>query len=61
MKILMISHYPPQRCGIGAYAEQSVARLRQEGNIVNILTPAEGDGDFVEDLTGGFKLLRLLK
>lgn len=61
MKILMVTHYPPQHCGIGSYAEQSVLRLRREGHLVNLLTPPEGDGDFVEDLLGDFNLLKIRK
>ncbi|ATW27731.1 glycosyltransferase [Candidatus Formimonas warabiya] len=61
MKILMVSTYPPMKCGIGTYAFQAVQKYRSEGNIVDTLTPHEGKGDFVEDLCGSFKILKLLK
>jgi glycosyltransferase involved in cell wall biosynthesis len=58
----MVSTYPPKHCGIGAYAEQSTARLRSEGHVVDILSPdRQGNVDFAWDLCGGFKLLQLLQ
>ena len=39
MKILMVTPYPPERDGLAAYAVQSVARLRAEGNDVEVLSP----------------------
>ncbi len=58
----MVSTYPPKRCGIGAYAEQSVAQLRSEGHVVDIVSPDEqGNVDFAWDLRGGAKLLRLFQ
>lgn len=60
-KILMVSSYPPQVCGIGTYAAQSVARLRKEGNIVDVLSLPGGDGDFIEDLRGGANFKKLLE
>ena len=58
----MVSTYPPTPCGIGAYGEQSVARLRADGHVVDVLSP-DGGGkvDFAWHLRGGFKLLRLFK
>jgi len=57
----MVSTYPPTRCGIGAYAEQSVARLRAEGHVVDVASPdAQGNVDLAWDLQGGSKLLQLL-
>ena len=61
MRYLMVSTYPPTRCGIGAYAEQSVARLRAEGHVVDVVSPdSQGNVDFARDLRGGSKLLQLL-
>jgi len=60
-KILMVSSYPPMACGIGTYAAQSVARLRKEGNIVDVLSLPGGDGDFIEDLQGSANLKKLLE
>ena len=61
MNILIVSTYPPMVCGIGKYAEQQAAALRREGHRVDVLSPAEGGGDFQADLFGGWKSLRLLK
>lgn len=41
----MISTYPPERCGVAAYAAQSVAALQAEGHTVRIVTWGEGEGD----------------
>jgi glycosyltransferase involved in cell wall biosynthesis len=58
----MVSTYPPKRCGIGAYAEQSVAQLRAQGHVVDIVSPdLQGNVDFAWDLHGGKKLLRLFR
>ncbi|MGA8875636.1 MAG: hypothetical protein WB555_08880, partial [Candidatus Korobacteraceae bacterium] len=62
MRYLMVSTYPPKRCGIGAYAEQSVAQLRAQGHVVDIVSPdLQGNVDFAWDLHGGKKLLRLFR
>jgi len=61
LRYLMVSTYPPTRCGIGAYAEQSVARLRAAGHIVDVVSPdGQGNADFAWDLQGGSKLLQIL-
>ncbi|HLI63667.1 MAG TPA: glycosyltransferase [Terriglobales bacterium] len=61
MRYLMVSTYPPTHCGIGAYAEQSVAQLRAQGHVVDVVSPdGQGNVDFAWDLRGGDKLLRLL-
>ncbi len=61
MSILVISTYPPNPCGIGQYASQQVAALRQEGRQVDVLSTNDGDTEFNEDLKGGFRILKLLK
>jgi len=62
LRYLMVSTYPPTRCGIGAYAEQSVAKLRSEGHTVDVVSPdGQGDVKFAWDLRGGTRLLRLLR
>lgn len=61
MRYLMVSTYPPMKCGIGKYAYQMAKMLRDQGNVVNVVSPKEGDGDFVCELKGGFNLLKLLK
>lgn len=56
----MISTYPPVHCGIGAYGEQSVNRLRSQGHIVDVVSPdGQGNVDFAWELRGGGKLLQL--
>lgn len=61
MNILIVSTYPPMVCGVGAYAEQQVRALRGEGHVVDVLSPEEGDGDWTDNLSGGMRVLRLLK
>lgn len=62
MRYLMVSTYPPTRCGIGAYAQQSVTKLRSEGHTVDVVSPdGQGDVKFAWDLRGGTKLLQLLR
>lgn len=61
MNTLIVSTYPPMPCGIAKYAEQQVTTLRAQGHRVDVLSPEEGDGDFQENLLGGFRPLRLLR
>lgn len=61
MRILMISTYPPMHCGIGTYAHQMVKWHRSQGDVVDILTPPEGNGDYIENLRGPLAMLKLLK
>lgn len=58
MRILVVSSYPPRHCGIGAYARDHVARLREEGHEVTVLTAADGDGDLQAELLGGRAFFR---
>jgi len=44
-KVLMVSAYPPRRCGVGSYAKASVERMREEGDHVVVLSPPDGEGD----------------
>jgi len=58
----MVSTYPPEHCGIAAYAEQSVARLRSQGHTVDVVSPdGQGNVKFAWDLCGGTNILRLLR
>jgi glycosyltransferase involved in cell wall biosynthesis len=61
VNILVVSTYPPMPCGIAKYAEQQVQALRAQGHRVNVLSPEGGDGDFQDELCGGFRPLRLLR
>ena len=49
------------RCGIGKYAFQMVNKLRASGNVVNILSPEEGGGDFTSNLRGWCNILKIFK
>jgi glycosyltransferase involved in cell wall biosynthesis len=53
MRTLVVSSYPPRRCGIGAYARDQVARLRGGGEDVSVLSPHDGDGDVRAEFIGG--------
>jgi glycosyltransferase involved in cell wall biosynthesis len=53
MRILIVSSYPPRRCGIGAYASDQVTRLRAEGHAVTVLSPPDGDGEVRAPFLGG--------
>ncbi len=55
----MVSPFPPLRDGVGKYAAQEVADLRAQGHEVEVLAPVPCAAHHVEDLKGGFKLLKL--
>lgn len=52
-RVLLVSSYPPRRCGIGAYARAQVERLRAEGHGVRVLSPRDGGGDVRTSFFGG--------
>jgi glycosyltransferase involved in cell wall biosynthesis/multidrug transporter EmrE-like cation transporter len=58
VRILIVTPYPPRRCGIGAYAKDQVARLRSEGHEVTVLSPPDGDGQIQVPFLGGKALSR---
>jgi glycosyltransferase involved in cell wall biosynthesis len=61
VKYLFVTPFPPTRCGIGIYASQTVQQLRENGNVVDVLSPdALGNVDFAWDLRGGSKVLKLI-
>lgn len=45
MDILLVTTFPPERCGVGAYAAQTARALREKGDTVRVLTWGEGEGD----------------
>jgi glycosyltransferase involved in cell wall biosynthesis len=47
----MVSHFPPMRGGISAYADQAVTRLREQGHTVVVASPQPSDADHVLDIT----------
>ena len=53
MRVLVVSSYPPRRCGIGAYAREQVRRLRAAGEDVTMLSPPDGEGDLRVRFEGG--------
>jgi glycosyltransferase involved in cell wall biosynthesis len=53
VRVLVVSSYPPRHCGIGSYARDQVARLRDAGDEVTVLSPPDGDGDIRTDFLGG--------
>ena len=62
MRYLMVTTHPPTHCGIGAYGEQSIAQLRSQGHVVDVVSPdGMGNVDFAWDLRGGSKILRLVR
>ena len=64
MRILMLTHFPPMRGGISAYAGQAVTALREQGNEVTVASPEPSDADHVLDLArrgAGLALARLAR
>lgn len=59
-RALMISTYPPENCGIGAYARQQVAYMRANGYRVDVLA-IRGNGTFSMPLNTPEGLLGLKK
>lgn len=53
MRVLVVSPYPPRRCGIGSYAAAQVERLRADGHQVTVLSPPDGHGDVRVSFSGG--------
>jgi glycosyltransferase involved in cell wall biosynthesis len=52
-RVLVVSSYPPRHCGIGAYAATQVARLREGGADVTVISPPDGEGDVRVPFDGG--------
>jgi glycosyltransferase involved in cell wall biosynthesis len=50
VRVLMLSHFPPMRGGISAYADQAVAALRAEGHEVMVASPEPSSAEHVVDL-----------
>jgi glycosyltransferase involved in cell wall biosynthesis len=60
----MLTHFPPMRGGIAAYADQVVTRLREQGHEVTVASPEPSDADHVLDLARrgtGLALARLAR
>lgn len=53
VRVLVVSSYPPRRCGIGAYAAAQVERMRARGDHVVVVSPPDGEGDVRTAFVGG--------
>jgi glycosyltransferase involved in cell wall biosynthesis len=53
MRVVVVSSYPPRRCGVGSYAAAQVDRLRSEGREVLVICPPDGSGDVRVPFSGG--------
>jgi glycosyltransferase involved in cell wall biosynthesis len=49
VKILILSTYPPDRCGIASYTVQVAATLRREGHTVEVMSPRPSAGQHWAD------------
>jgi glycosyltransferase involved in cell wall biosynthesis len=56
--VLVVSTYPPRRCGIGSYAMATVERMRDAGDRVVVLSPPDGYGDVRVPFGWGRQFLR---
>ena len=61
VRVLMVAPYPPVRDGIAAYAVQLVARLRDEGHDVEVLSPGPSAAHHHLELKGWRGPLALAK
>lgn len=59
--VLVVSTFPPRKCGVGAYAYQAVGALRRAGARVDVLSPPDCAGTFRAPLRGFLNPLRVLK
>jgi len=58
VKTLVVSSYPPRRCGIGEYAQVYVRSLRDRGEDITVISPPDGDGEVRVPFFGGRPFLR---
>jgi glycosyltransferase involved in cell wall biosynthesis len=61
MNVLVVSTFPPRHCGIGAYARDQVAAMREAGDNVTVLSPPDGDGDIRVPFFGGRPFFRAVR
>jgi glycosyltransferase involved in cell wall biosynthesis/SAM-dependent methyltransferase len=63
MRILLVSSYPPDRCGIASYAVQMAAALRRQGHQVEVISPrpsaAQHWADYSRAARGVLRVLAL--
>jgi len=60
-KILLVGPYNPRKCGIAAHIIQLESALKNEGWVVDILSPNDCEGTYHENLRGGFNVIKILK
>lgn len=61
MRLFVLSHYPPIRGGISAYADQLVVALRDSGHDVVVASPERSDAELVLNICDRGAGLRLAK
>jgi glycosyltransferase involved in cell wall biosynthesis/2-polyprenyl-3-methyl-5-hydroxy-6-metoxy-1,4-benzoquinol methylase len=63
VRVLILSTYPPDRCGIASYTVQVAATLRREGHRVEVISPQPSAGrywaDYSHTMRGVVRALRL--
>lgn len=63
MRVLVLSPYPPDRCGIASYTVQVAATLRQEGHAVTVVSPqpsaARDSADYAQTVRGVLRVLAM--
>jgi len=57
-RVLVVSSFPPRRCGIGAYAATQAERLRGSGADVIVISPPDGAGDVRVDFLASGRVFR---
>jgi glycosyltransferase involved in cell wall biosynthesis len=64
VRVLMLTHFPPMRGGIAAYAAQAVAAMRERGDEVVVASPQPSSAEHAVDLQrpgAGRELARLAR
>jgi glycosyltransferase involved in cell wall biosynthesis len=63
VRVLIVSPYPPDRCGIASYTVQVAATLRAEGHTVEVISPAPSaarySADYAHTVRGVLRALAL--
>lgn len=63
MRVLVVSPYPPDRCGIASYTVQVAATLRRQGHQVEVVSPqpsaAQHSADYSRTARGVLRVLAL--
>jgi glycosyltransferase involved in cell wall biosynthesis len=63
VRVLILSPYPPDRCGIASYTVQVAATLRKEGHAVEVVSPqpsaAQHSADYARSVGGVLRVLAM--